>query len=134
MGAQHEHTPLAPRPKPRSGASPLALARRAAELARDKKGEDLILLDLSFLDAVSDYFLIVTGNSEVQVKAIAEHVTDQLKLEGYVPWHTEGFANRRWILLDYVDVVVHVFYHETRDYYLLERLWGDARRVPLPGE
>ena len=109
-----------------------ALALRAAELAREKKGEDVALLDLTDLGAVSDYFLLVSASSEVQVKTIAEHVADTLKREGSTAWHVEGLAHRRWVVLDFVDVVVHVFHQETRAYYLLERLWGDARRVPLP--
>jgi ribosome-associated protein len=109
-----------------------ALALRAAELAREKKGEDVALLDLTDLGAVSDYFLLVSASSEVQVKTIAEHIHDTLKREGSAPWHVEGLAHRRWVVLDFVDVVVHVFHEETRAYYLLERLWGDARRVALP--
>lgn len=111
-----------------------ALALRAVALAREKKAEDVVLLDLTDLGAVSDFFLLVTGRSEVQVKTIAEHVAEQLALEGARPWHVEGLAHRRWVVLDFVDVVVHVFHHETRAYYLLERLWGDARRVELPEE
>jgi ribosome-associated protein len=107
---------------------------RAVQLAREKKGEDLVLLDLRELDAVSDYFLLVTALSETQVRAIAEHVRDKLVEEGSRPWHVEGMEHRRWVLLDFVDVVVHVFHPETRQYYLLERLWGDAARVPLPEE
>jgi ribosome-associated protein len=107
---------------------------RAVALAREKKGEDLVLLDLRELDAVSDYFLLVTALSETQVRAIAEHVRDTLVQEGSRPWHVEGMEHRRWVLIDFVDVVVHVFHPETRQYYLLERLWGDAARVPLPEE
>lgn len=123
------------RPEPHGTESPgLELAFRAAQLAHAKKAEDLVLLDLRALGAVADYFLLVSGTSEVQVKAIAENIWDSLEREDVRPWHVEGIENRRWILLDYVDVVVHVFHHETRSYYLLERLWGDAGRVPLPEE
>ena len=83
------------------------------------------------LDGVADYFLICSGTSEPQVKAIAEAVEDQLRAAGAKPWHIEGREFRRWVLLDFVDVVVHVFHEKTREYYLLERLWGDARRVDL---
>jgi len=109
-----------------------SLALRAAELAREKRGEDPVLLDLTDLGAVSDYFLLVSAVSEVQVKTIAEHIQETLKREGAPVWHVEGLAHRRWVVLDFVDVVVHVFHAETRAYYLLERLWGDARRVALP--
>jgi ribosome-associated protein len=122
------------RPEPRRNEAGLELAHRAAALARAKKAEDLVLLDLRALGAVTDYFLLASGSSEVQVRAIAENIWETLAQEGMRPWHVEGVQNRRWVLLDYVDVVVHVFHHDTRSYYLLERLWGDAARVPLPEE
>ena len=78
-----------------------------------------------------DYFFICSGSSEVQVKAIAEAVEETLSQHEVRPWHIEGFESRRWVLLDYVDVVVHVFHEKTRDYYMLDRLWGDARSVDL---
>jgi ribosome-associated protein len=80
---------------------------------------------------VCDYFFICSGSSEVQVKAIAEAVEEQLRARDVRPWHIEGREGRRWVLLDYVEVVVHVFHERTREYYMLDRLWGDARRVPL---
>jgi ribosome-associated protein len=122
------------RPEPSRSDGSRELALRAVQLAREKKGEDLVLLDLRELDAVSDYFLLVTALSETQVRAIAEHIRDKLGQEGSRAWHVEGMEHRRWVLLDFVDVVVHVFHPETRQYYLLERLWGDAARVPLPEE
>lgn len=105
--------------------------RAAGEAAQGKKARDLVALDLRSLSGVADYFLICSGDSEVQVKAIAEAVEEKLKLHGARPWHVEGLEGRRWVLLDYVELVVHVFHHRTREYYLLERLWGDARRVDL---
>ncbi len=129
MGAQPKTRPERTTPE-----AALRIALRAAEGAREKRGEDLVLLDLTDLGAVSDYFLLVSARSEVQVKTIAEHVVETLREEGSRPWHVEGLAHRRWVVLDFVDVVVHVFHHETRAYYLLERLWGDARRVELPEE
>jgi ribosome-associated protein len=119
-------TPRAGRPLPAT-----ELLRAAAEAAASKKAVDMIGLDLSGLDGVADYFLICSGSSEPQVKAIAEAVEDQLRELGARPWHVEGREFRRWVLLDFVDVVVHVFHEKTREYYLLERLWGDARRVDL---
>ncbi len=116
------------RPAPR-GAPPLL--RLAAEAALAKKASDLVALDLTGLDGVADYFLICSGASEPQVKAIAEEVEDRLRANGARPWHVEGREGRRWVLLDFVDVVVHVFHEKTREYYLLERLWGDARKVDL---
>ena len=91
-----------------------------------------MLLDLRQLEAVSDYFAIVSAASEVQVKAVADHIEEQLLSRHQArPWHVEGREGRHWVLLDYVDVVVHVFHERTREYYLLERLWGDAKRIEI---
>jgi ribosome-associated protein len=109
----------------------LDMVRTAAAAAVAKKAHEPIALDLRDLDGVSDYFLICSGSSEVQVKAIAEHVEEKLREKGARPWHVEGLAGRRWVLLDYVEVVVHVFHEKTREYYMLDRLWGDARSVDL---
>ncbi|MEP7028639.1 MAG: ribosome silencing factor [Candidatus Eisenbacteria bacterium] len=121
---------MTPRP-PRSGDG-LALAQDAVRLALEKKASDPVLLDLRELAAVSDYFVIVSAASEVQVKAIADHIEDSLReAKGLKPWHIEGREGRQWMLLDYIDVVVHVFHERTREYYLLERLWGDARKIEI---
>ena len=103
----------------------------AAQAAQGKKAGDPVALDLRDLGAVADYFLICSATSEVQVKAIAEAVEERLREQGARPWHVEGLEGRRWVLLDYVEFVVHVFHHKTREYFLLERLWGDARKVDL---
>lgn len=105
-----------------------SLARLAARLTLTKRAEEVTILDLRKLDQVCDFFVLATGHSEVQVKAIADAVEDGLRAEGQRPWHTEGYEARRWILLDYVDVVVHVFHARAREYYLLDKLWGDAGR------
>ena len=111
--------------------SPDRALRVAADAALGKKAEDLVALDLRDLDGVADHFLICSASSEVQVKAVAEAVEEKLKGIGLSPWHVEGLEGRRWVLLDYVEFVVHVFHERTREYYLLERLWGDARKVDL---
>ena len=108
-----------------------ALLRAAGEAAASKKAVDLVALDLRDLGGVADYFVICSGGSDVQVKAIADAVEEKLREHGARPWHVEGLEGRRWVLLDYVEFVVHVFHHKTREYYLLERLWGDARKVDL---
>lgn len=87
-----------------------------------------MILDLRGLDGVCDFFVLATASSEVQVRAIADAVEEGLKAEGVRPWHVEGYEARRWILLDYVDFVVHVFHAKAREYYLLDKLWGDAPR------
>jgi ribosome-associated protein len=104
------------------------LAQAAARLTLHKRAEDVVILDLRDLDGVADYFVLATGHSEVQVRAIADAVEEGMSARGTKPWHTEGYEARRWILLDYVDVVVHVFHAKAREYYLLDKLWGDARR------
>jgi ribosome-associated protein len=116
---------------PKSGEG-LALAQDAVRLALDKKASDPVLLDLRELEAVSDFFVIVSAASEVQVKAIVDHLEESLReTRGIKPWHIEGREGRHWMLLDYIDVVVHVFHEKTREYYLLERLWGDAKKIEI---
>lgn len=104
----------------------LSLARRAGQLALGKRALDVRILSLSSLSSVCDYFVIASGDADVHVKAIGRAVLDGLVDEGIKPYHREGLTEGNWILLDYVDVVVHVFYHSTREYYGLEKLWGDA--------
>jgi ribosome-associated protein len=124
------NVPPAAARRPESAPTPDAL-RLAAGAAMSKKASAPVALDLRDLDGVCDYFLIVSGSSEVQVKAIAEAVEDQLRERGLRAWHVEGMESRKWILLDYVEFVVHVFHEKTREYYMLDRLWGDARSVEL---
>ena len=105
------------------------LADRAARLALEKKARDICILDLRELTSAVDWFVICTADSASQVRAVAEHVRETLIEEGSRAWHVEGLESRRWVLLDYVDVVVHVFYSATREHYALETLWGDAPLV-----
>ena len=106
-----------------------ALAEAAAREAADRRGEDVLLLDLRGLTSATDYFVIASGASDVQVKAIAARIEERLGREEMRPWHVEGLQNGRWVLLDYVDFVVHVFHKAARRYYELERLWADAPTV-----
>jgi len=107
--------------------SPLELVRTAANLALDRKAEDIVIMDLRRFSLNCDYFLIVSGTSEPHVRAIAEWVEEELLTRcGEAVWHREGVATARWVLLDYVDVVLHVFRADVRETYMLERLWGDA--------
>jgi ribosome-associated protein len=105
------------------------LAKVVAEGIADTKGKDIVLLDMKEVDnSVADFFVVCHGNSRTQVEAIAESVREKVgKKLGIKPWHHEGFENAEWILLDYVDVVVHIFRHESRDFYQLEKLWADAK-------
>ena len=95
---------------------------------QEMKAEDIVLMDLrSVNNAVADFFVICSGNSETHIGAIAESVDLEVnKVDGQNPWHREGLNNKIWVLLDYVDVVVHIFNRENRSFYKLEELWGDA--------
>ena len=104
------------------------LAVRAAE---DKKAEDLAVLDLRKAAGFTDYFVLASGNNPRQVRAIADAVIEALGAAGVKPAHVEGYDRSEWILLDYFDFIVHVFAPETRMFYGLERLWGNAERVEL---
>jgi ribosome-associated protein len=101
------------------------LAKKAAEIAISKKARDVLILDIRQLTSISDYFIICTGDVDMHVKAIVDEVEEKLKPE-IRPWHIEGYQNLRWVLMDYVDFIVHVFQEEVRNYYNLERLWADA--------
>ena len=102
------------------------LAEYAADAMLEKKAADIRIIDLRNLTSIVDYFVIGSADSEPQIKAIVDQVTDDLKAVESKPWHVEGTQGWRWVLIDYVDVVVHVFREETRAFYGLERLWGDA--------
>ncbi|MCB0833804.1 MAG: ribosome silencing factor [Bacteroidetes bacterium] len=93
----------------------------------EKKAEDVVVADLEGLTSVTDYFVICTATSDMHAKAIADHVEDQLHLEGARVHHKEGYQSLKWVLLDYVDVIAHVFQRDARVFYDLENLWGDAR-------
>jgi ribosome-associated protein len=107
------------------------LASQACRLALGLKAEDVVILDLRGLSEVCDYFVIASGQADVQVQAIAREILRGLREEGETPVGSEGVDQGRWILLDYVDVVVHIFKPEVRDYYQLERLWSDARVLTI---
>ena len=104
-------------------------AHLIADKIFNKKGDDVVLIDLRKVTTFADYFLICSADSDVQVRAIADEVEKSLKDEGIKCWHKEGYTALKWVLLDYVDVVVHIFQKESRLFYNLEKLWGDA-----PGE
>lgn len=103
----------------------------AAEAALERNAEDGIVLDLRGLSDATDYFLVASGESDTHTRAIAENVRERLEEHGETPAGVEGREAGRWILLDYIDIVVHVFLPRVREYYQLERLWGDAPKAPL---
>ena len=104
----------------------------AVAAVRDKKGDEVVLLDLRQADAFTDFFLVCTGQNRRQVQAIADAVEATLKTRKLRPTHVEGYERGEWVLLDYFDFVVHVFAPAARAFYGLERLWGRAVPVTLP--
>jgi ribosome-associated protein len=121
--------PRRDRPADRAEQPPLDLARRVVELAEDKKAADIVLLDLSGLTTLADYFVICSGGSERQLDAIADGIVEGLRGEGARPIGREGLAASHWVLLDYGSVIVHVFTPPERDFYQLERHWNEAKTV-----
>jgi ribosome-associated protein len=108
-----------------------ALAQRAATLCLDFKATDVVILDLAGVTDMTDYFVIASGTSDTHVRSIAERLMEEMKKEGSPAHHVEGLERGRWVLLDFVDVVVHVFHPTLREFYQLERLWGDAAVVAV---
>ena len=95
----------------------------------DKKAQDVVLLEVSTMVTYADYFLICSGRSITQVKAIVTAIEESLKSKGIIPLHIEGYTEGRWVLLDYDELIVHVFLEEARNFYNLERLWNDVPRT-----
>jgi len=110
------------------------LCNSIVEGMKDNKAKNIVVLDLRKIEnAVTDFFVIGSGDSTTQVEGIASSVTRLVRKElQEKPWHQEGKGNNQWILLDYVNVVTHIFFHEQRDYYELEELWADAVRSDIP--
>lgn len=102
------------------------LVVRASELCQDRNARNIVILDLRGLSYATDFFLIASGDSDTHVKAISEHVLEALKAENTRAAGVEGLGSGRWVLIDYIDLVVHVFHPVLRDFYQLENLWGDA--------
>ena len=99
--------------------------------ALKKKAFDLIVLDIKEISSFADYFILCSGNSNRQVQAIASSIEYDLKKKGIYPLGIEGFNEGKWVLLDYDDIIIHVFYHPIREFYELERLWDDAPRIEV---
>lgn len=107
------------------------LAEEIGKLIDDKKGDDIVILDLRGISTIADYFVIASGNSDRQVVAIADHVEDELARQGVYTKYKDGMKNGRWVVMDYIDILVHIFHKEERSYYNLERLWNDAKKIVL---
>src|SRR5207247_5898965 len=107
------------------------LAMRAATTALDHKANDVVVLSLKGVSDMTDFFVIASGTSDTHVRSLGELIQQELKKEGAVAYHVEGTRQGRWVLLDYVDFVVHLFHPTLRNFYQLERLWSDAPVVPI---
>lgn len=111
------------------------LARHAVDAALSKKAHDVTVMDMRAVSGVADYFVVCTGDSDLQIRAIADAVQEQIREAcSERPWHVEGREHLQWVLMDYVDLVVHVFTAEKRAFYDLERLWGDAPVEQVPDD
>ena len=107
------------------------LVRSIVKTLDSKKGQDIVAINIRDLTTLGDYFVVASGNSNTQVKALAEEVEDALSKQGVEPKRVEGSETALWILMDYGDVIVHIFYKDTREFYGIERLWSDAPRMDL---
>ena len=110
------------------------MALTSAQAALDKKAQGVIILDLRQFTFITDYFVIGSGHSDVHVRAIADGIVESLGKKQVKVWHREGDEEGTWILLDYGDIVVHIFYEPARQFYSLERLWADAPQLPMEEE
>jgi ribosome-associated protein len=114
--------------------TPKKLAHLAGKFALEKKATDVKVLDLRRLSSICDFFVICSASVDIHAKAIADSIIENLEKKGIRVWHQEGYQACRWILLDYVDMVVHIFLNEVREFYQLEKLWGDAKVEELSDE
>jgi len=109
-----------------------ALIKTITDALLEKKAKDIVLLDVTKLTTLTDYFVVCHGTSETQIKALADNVAEQTnKSLGEKAWKKEGLDSRRWIILDYVNVVVHIFNEEKREFYGIERMWNDAEKTEI---
>lgn len=106
--------------------TPSSVVKLISKAALAKKAREILVLDLSQLSELTNFFLICSGDSDIQVRAIADEILETLREKEVKEWHMEGYEHGRWVLIDYVEVVAHVFLEEAREYYRLEDLWGDA--------
>ena len=108
---------------------PLELAKRARKILEEKKGEDIVLLDVRKLSGITDYYLMVSGTSSPHLRAMFDEVMHVLKEDGMACYRRSGEPESGWLVLDYVDVIIHILTAEKRDYYAIEELWGKAPRL-----
>ena len=111
----------------RKPSHPKTLARRCAELMISKKAKDVVVLDIRGLTDISDFFVICSAESDTQLRAVADAVSDGMAKVGIKPWRSEGWQGGQWIIIDFVEVVCHILYKDAREFYKIERLWSDAK-------
>lgn len=108
------------------------LIKTITDALLEKKAKEIVVLDVTKLTTLTDYFVVCHGTSETQIKALADNVAEQTnKIVGEKAWKKEGLDSRRWIILDYVNVVVHIFNEEKREFYGIERMWNDAEKIEI---
>lgn len=112
-------------------ASSKEMAKLVIHALENKKAEDIRIIDIRNVSVLADYFIIATGNNRNQIQAMIDHVEEKMQKAGYVPKQIEGYQNANWILMDYLDIVVHVFDSENRLFYDLERVWRDGQHISL---
>ena len=106
------------------------MSKAICKAASDKKARDIVVMDMQGLMSSTDYFVICSANTATQVRAIADNIEEKLAVQGAAFLHKEGYREGEWVLMDYGDVIAHIFMQEAREYYALERLWGDAKLTP----
>lgn len=109
----------------------IGMVEKIVEILNSKKAKDITAIEIRELTTIGDYFVIASGGSNAQVKALSDAVEEGLSALGFEPRKIEGYQSAMWIVLDYYDVIVHIFYEKTREFYALERLWADAPKVAL---
>lgn len=112
----------------------LEKAKKIGEILDRKKGEDISILNVSGITSITDFYVIVTAKNTVHAKTLCDEIEEQLKKLNISPRNIEGYQSAMWILMDYENVIVHVFYEETRKFYDLERLWADAERIAIDND
>lgn len=107
------------------------MVNKIVKILDSKKGKDITVLDISELTTMTDYFVVVTGSSDTQVKALCDNIEDELEKEGIFATNKEGYRTGQWILMAYDELILHIFLDETRKFYDLERVWQDAKSVKI---
>ena len=109
-------------------------AQRISELMIEKKAVDIIIIDVRKITTLTDFFVVCTSESQPQTRAITDHINQKMKEDGIKSWHIEGYEHLDWVLIDFVNIVVHIFSKDTREYYEFERLWADGMITTIQDE